>query len=175
MSPDAARIDGLSWMRGHAHRVRSALGFAAQVDFRQTEKPQIAGNTENRWKSSTTYNGWRFNRLSIASRFAGNEAIPISGGSSDARSQTSAKTLSEIPKIENGCRKSPRLADRRSQWRGTERFSESKGWPRNQRYNTTSNRNRSLSRIPSLCGSGHRHSAVRRLAVPVAGRIPPPT
>jgi hypothetical protein len=62
------------------------------------------------------------------------------------------------------CRKSPRLADRRSQRRGTEQFSDSKGWPRNGRYNSTSNLSRSLSRIPSPCDSGINTPAVRRFA-----------
>ena len=168
MSPDAARIDGLSRMRclvhraspaGHGHGHDRGLRSAsiAGSDYRRPAKPAITGNTENPSAARTTYDGWWLNRRAIASRSAADHAIPIPGGSTLPRSQTAPKTLPEIPKIpkiKSGCRKSPRLADRRTTLRGTEQFSESKDWPRDRRYNATSNLSRSLSRIPWPGDSG---------------------
>jgi hypothetical protein len=64
----------------------------------------------------------------------------------------------QIPKIRSGARKSPRLADSRSAQRGLEQFRDSRGWPREPRYNTTSILNRCRSRLPSPCDGGIRSS-----------------
>ena len=106
MSPHAARIDGLSRMRCLVHRASPAghdrpllLASIAGSDYRQSAKPVVTVNTENPTEGRRTYNRWRLNRRSIASRSVGNDANPIPGGSTFRRSQTSAKTPPKIPKI----------------------------------------------------------------------------
>lgn len=140
---------------------RTAPWKPRQGGFQQAEKPLTTGNSGNSSEDRTTYNRWRLDRRSIASRSVGNDAIPTPGGSTVRRSQTSLECTPWVRQQNAGQRADGTTLPSRPTVAFKARMSCSRLSPskRHQTASTVGRKHRRIRQLTQEIGDSIRHQS----------------